>query len=105
MSADLIERLVWITGVLLTSAGVIGAWTSGATAKRLAGVIVAIFGAALSVTALGASVLAAAALAAAFAYLTLGVALLVRLQETYGVTDARTLDQADAANEPPERQG
>jgi hypothetical protein len=53
----------------------------------------------LGALALGVSALALVGLAAALATVALGCALTIRLHESYGDTDARTHDVADAASE------
>ena len=84
----------------------IAALTAHASAnatKRLVAVIVALFAAILALAALGAPQTALiAAGAVAFAYCVIGVALVVRLQEAYGVVEVAEFDAADEASEPRE---
>lgn len=100
MGGALLETLIWSAGLLLTIAGAVGAWVSGTAAKRVVGVLLGLFGAGLAASAFGAHALTMAALAAGFGYTAFGVALVVRLQESYAASDVRALDAADAAEEP-----
>ncbi len=87
----------------LTLAGAVAALSSGNAMKRLAGVLVALVGAALALAALGAPEESlTTAVAIAFGYAVVGVAVIVRLQETYGGVGAAEVDAADAQSEPRE---
>ncbi|HRE46079.1 MAG TPA: hypothetical protein PKY87_19210, partial [Terricaulis sp.] len=73
-------------------------------AKRLAGLVFALMGAVLALGVLGApAALLAGAVALAFAYLALGLALMVRQQETYGGVETTEIDAADRKAEAAER--
>ncbi len=86
--------------VALLMAGAVTAWTSANVTKRIAALALAQIGALAGLSALGApSAASVAGIVAAFAQLTLGVALIVRLQETYNSVEAPELDAADALSE------
>lgn len=90
-------------GILLLMVGIATTWLAANGAKRLAGLAVSGMGAVAALAALRAPDAALiAGLAAGFAQLALGAALLVRLQEGYGATDAPEIDAADIQDEPPE---
>jgi hypothetical protein len=64
--------------------------------KRLAGLMIAGFGAVFALAALGAPDGAmVAGVAILFAQAVVGVAIVVRLQESYGATEAGEIDKAD----------
>ena len=89
--------------ILLSIAGGAAALIAPNLIKRLAGIAVAQTGAMIALAALGApSQALVAAGAIAFAQIAGGVAILVRLQESYGDTEAGEFDAADAADEPSE---
>ena len=80
--------------------GVVMGLASSNTAKRVAGVALAMIGAMLVLVGVGAPediVVAGAILA--FAYVAIGAGLLVRLHEAYGATDVGDIDQEDAKGE------
>jgi len=87
----------------LTLAGVVVALSMANVAKKLAGLVVALLGACAAAAALGApeAVLIAAA-AAGFGYVSLGAALLVRLQEDYRSIEIVDIDRADREDDLPE---
>lgn len=94
--------LAWITGIELAAAvallvlGAVTAWATANAAKRLAGVQLALLGACLGVAALGApTTFVLTAIAVAVALLALGIAIIVRLQESYGAIEAPDIDAAD----------
>jgi hypothetical protein len=101
--ALLIERALFAAAVVMLMAGAVSAWSSDNAAKRVAGLVIACLGAVIGLAALGAPAGALlAGGAAGFAYLAVGIALLVRLQEAYGGIEATTIDSADAQSEPAE---
>lgn len=100
----LILRLLTAVALALMMFGAVAAWVSANALKRIAGGVISFAGALLAGAALGAPVeLLIAGLAAAFAFVALGVAVAVRLQEGYGAIEAPELDQADAQDEAAER--
>lgn len=99
----LIERILLAGAVALLVVGAVAAWTSANVAKRVAAIALAHIGAVVALAVLGAPGPALiAGVGAAFAQLTLGVALIVRLQESYGAIEAPEIDAADASSEPTE---
>ncbi len=87
----------------LIAGGAVTAFAAGNAIKKLAGVLVALVGAALVLGVVGApSVAIVAAVAIALGYATIGVSLAVRAQEVYGVIEEHDLDAADAQQESPE---
>ena len=103
MAELLAERLQLAAAAALLMIGAVTALSSNNVAKRLAGLLIALIGAVLGLAALGAPGAALiAGLAAVFAQILVGVALLVRLQEAYGVTELAEIDAADAESEPAE---
>lgn len=104
MASDVsLVRLVLTGAIFLLVAGGVTAWISISVGKRLVGVVIAQIGAALALAALHApSQALIAGLVVAFVQLTLGVALLVRLQESYGATEVVEIDGGDGQSEPPE---
>lgn len=104
MGVDLMfVRALFLVGVALLIVGAGCAWLSANAVKRVIGVVLALFGALLTLGALGAGDAGVAGLAAGFAYLALGAALVVRLQEDYGGVEIPAHDSADEASEPLER--
>ena len=103
MAELLAERLQLAAAAALLMIGAVTALSSNNVAKRLAGLLIASIGAVLGLAGLGAPEAALiAGLAAVFAQILVGVALLVRLQEAYGVTEFAEIDAADAESEPAE---
>lgn len=95
------ERLVLTCAVGLLFGGAFLAWTNANAMKRVAGVFVAQIGAIIAIAVLGApSQLFICGVAVAFGQLTIGAALLVRLQEAYGAQEIPAIDMADAGDEP-----
>jgi energy-converting hydrogenase Eha subunit C len=85
--------------------GAIATWTSANVIKRVAAIALAHIGAVSALSVLDAPDAALiAGVAAAFAQLTLGVALVVLLQERYGAIEAPDIDAADAQSEPTGRE-
>jgi hypothetical protein len=84
------------SAALLTS-GSFAAWASANAAKRLAAIAVALIGALLAAAALNApAALLVTGAAAGFAYLAVGAAVVVRLQESYGGIETPQIDAEDA---------
>lgn len=101
--ASLLMRALLGAAMLLSLAGGSAALISPNVLKRLVGIAVAQIGAMIALAALGApSQALTAAGAIAFAQIAAGMAILVRLQESYGETEAIEIDAADAADEPSE---
>jgi hypothetical protein len=100
-AADLIERLLVGAAVALLMLGAATALVSPNAIKRLVGLGIAMLGALAALAALrapeGAIVAGAAVL---LAQLTLGVAITIRLQESYGGIETPDIDAADAEAEP-----
>lgn len=101
---------IWLTALALAAAmaltliGAVTAWLAANAAKRLAGLVFALIGAVLALGVLGApAALLAGGVALAFAHLALGLALLVRQQESYGGVEATEIDTADRKAEAAER--
>jgi hypothetical protein len=89
--------------VALIAGGSVAAFARANALKRLAGVLIALAGAALALAILqtpGPAVLAVIAIA--LAYVTLGNAVAVRLQEAYGAIESDEIDSADQQDEPQE---
>lgn len=103
MSPVVLQTLGLGVCTALLVAGGASALMSASVTKRLLGVLIAIVAALLALAALGAAQAATiAGVAVAFAYCVIGVALLVRLQESYGGSDTAEIDAADAQSEPAE---
>lgn len=101
---QLAEALTLAVAAALMMAGAAVAWTPGAAAKRVGGVLIALIAAMAALAAIGAPSNAfLTAVAIAFGYCALGAALTVRLQEAYASTETREIDAADDADEPPEK--
>lgn len=101
--ALLVLRLGLAASVVLLVCGATLAWSSASFTKRVAGVIIALSGAIAGVAVVGAPQAALIAGAVTlFAYATIGVGVLARLQEDYGATEIADIDRADAESEPPE---
>lgn len=96
--------LILAAAAALIATGAVTAWATTNAAKRVVGGVVALIGAALALGALGAPMFALAAIAFAFAHLTLGMGLVVRLQEAYGGVETAEVDAADRAAEAEERE-
>lgn len=97
----LFELLHFGAGLALFVIGVVTAWGAGASAKRLIGLAIMSLGSVLALAALGAPQgLIVAAVLAGLAYIVVGTALMVRLQEAYGGVEAAMFDRADRESEP-----
>lgn len=106
MALDIInDRILLVGAAALLLLGAIAAWTSTNVVKRVAAIALAHIGAVCALSVLGAPDKAlSAAVTAAFAQLTLGVALVVLLQERYGAVEVLDIDAADAQSEPTGRE-
>lgn len=94
-----------VVAAALVMAGAAAAWTAPNAAKRIGALVVAFIGAVIGLAAAGAPNGAlVAGVAAAFAYVAIGAAIIVRLQESYAAIDAPELDAADEQDEPAEPQ-
>lgn len=104
MAHDLFIERAFVSGaILVLMAGAATAWISANIAKRLVGLALALIGAVMALAGLGApSEVSSAGVAVGFGQIALGIALLVRLQEAYGATEAPEIDAADGESEPPE---
>ncbi len=97
------ERLQFAASVALLMIGAVTAWTSTNVFKRVAGLVIALIAAILALAVLGAPSFALmAGVSAAAANLLIGLALLVRLQESYGGVETPEFDLADDQSEPTE---
>lgn len=99
-----LAHIIVLTGALaLTLLGAAVAWAAPNATKRVAGILVAHFGAVLALGAVGAPLsIMSAGVAIALAQCAIGAAIVVRLQEAYGAVEGRDIDAADDAAEPPE---
>jgi uncharacterized protein YaiL (DUF2058 family) len=89
--------------VALLAGGAVTAFTVNNALKKIAAVLTALVGAALSLSLVGApSVAIIGAVAIALAYCVIGVSVAVRLQEAYGSVDLNEADAADEQDEPRE---
>lgn len=96
-------RLTLAAALLLFACGASLAWTSVSFIKRVAGMLMALLGSLLALAALNATPAAMIAGVAVFlVYAVIGVSLLVRLQEDYGVTEIAEIDSVDGDAEPSE---
>ena len=101
--ASIALHLCLYAAVALLTFGAAVAWTSVAFTKRVAGVLLALSGAILGLSALGAPpALTIAGVAVLFAFAAIGAGVLIRLQEAYGSTELADVDAADADAEPRE---
>jgi hypothetical protein len=99
--ALLLERILAGGAMALLIAGAAAALLSPNAIKRLAGLTIAGLGALAALAALSApDVALIAGVAVLFAQLAIGVAIVVRLQESYGAIETPELDAADAQSEP-----
>jgi hypothetical protein len=101
MSGDavLIERLLAGGAIALVMSGAATALIVSNAIKRLAGLGIAGLGA-LAALALWAPPAATAGAVIVFVQVAVGVAIVVRLQESYGSIEMRDIDAADAELEP-----
>lgn len=99
-----IEPILAATAVALVVIGAMAALLLGNAIKRLAGLLIAGFGAIAALAVLGASDGALlVGVAVLLAQTAIGVALVVRLQEAYGAVDAGDIDAADADSDVQDR--
>ena len=97
------ERLHLGADAALVMLGAVTAWSSTNVAKRLVGLVIANIAVMLALASLHAPDAALlGVLAIALAQFVIGAALVVRLQESYGVTETPELDGADEQGEPAE---
>lgn len=98
------EAIALAAAAALVMGAAAAAWSAPSVAKRIAAVLAAQLGAMLALGATGAvNGVLVAAVAVAFAYLSTGVSILVRLQEAYGAAETPEIDVADDRDEPPEQ--
>jgi hypothetical protein len=103
MGPLVLAHLALAAGIVLLTCGVALGWASVSVAKRLIGVIIALLGGIVGLAAIGApQPMMIAGAATLFAYVTVGVSVLARLQEAYGATDVGDIDRSDAETEPAE---
>jgi hypothetical protein len=100
--AVLLERLLAGGAIMLVIAGSAAALIAMNAIKRLVGVTIAGLGV-LVALALWTPQAVSMGVAIIFGQLAVGVALVVRMQESYGSIEVRDIDAADAADEPRER--
>ncbi|MBX9746728.1 MAG: hypothetical protein K2X34_07490 [Hyphomonadaceae bacterium] len=97
----LAQVLVIGAALAMLFAGAAVSLTAANVIKRLTGAFVALIGAIFCAGVLGASnALLVAATAIGLGYCACGAALLVRVQESYGETEAPELNKADRNDEP-----
>lgn len=100
MSGDYLGFALFAAALALVAIGATTAWTSSNLIKRVVGLMLAQFGAALAALALGAAQgLAFAAIAAALGGALLGAAFWVRAQEAYRSVEGDEIDAADRQSE------
>jgi hypothetical protein len=98
--STLLEPLLAGAAIVLVLAGAMATLMFANAVKRLAGLAIAGFGAIAALAALGASDGAlVAGVAIVFAQAVVGVALIVRLQESYGAIEASEIDAADRGDD------
>ncbi|MEZ5960211.1 MAG: hypothetical protein R3C30_07240 [Hyphomonadaceae bacterium] len=96
----MIEPLLAAAAVALVITGATAALLLTNAVKRVAGIIVAGFGATLALAALGAPDGAlVASVAIVFTQAVIGVVVIVRLQESYGAVEAPEIDSSDRNDE------
>jgi hypothetical protein len=97
MSAESVAAFVqFACGVLVFAIGAATAWVSTNAIKRVSGMVIVIAGALTALSALGAGPdILLAAIAAGLAYLAIGAAIAVRLQEAYDGVETPEIDAAD----------
>jgi hypothetical protein len=101
--AVLLERLLAGGAIMLVIAGSAAALIAVNAVKRIAGITIAGLGVLVSLG-LWAPQAVSVGVAIMFAQLAVGVALVVRMQESYGSIEVRDVDAADAADEPRDRE-
>lgn len=103
MMAAILPRAAFAIALAFVLLGVIVTLAASNALTRLAGVAIALLGGVCALAALGAPQAAQiVAAATALAYLFVGAAIVVLVQESYGSIETAALDSADAASEPPE---
>lgn len=101
----LLERLSLAAALALSFAGVVGVFAAPNLIKRLFCIVIAQLGALLAGAVLGAPGAAlAAGVALLFAQVGVAAALIVRIQEAYGVVETPEIDAVDADDEAREPQ-
>lgn len=96
----LFARTAVLVGIGLLGAALFAAWSARNMARRVVAIAVVFLAALLALAALGApQALVLAAACAMFAYVALGVTLLVRAQESYGKLDSGLWDEGDSETE------
>jgi hypothetical protein len=101
--ALLANAIALALAIALLMAGVATAWRTANAARRLGGILCAHVAAMLALGVLGAPPIAAVtAVAIAFGYCAIGVAVTIRLQESYASAEAGEIDAADDQGEPAE---
>ena len=96
MAAALLEPLLAAAAIALVITGAAAALVQANAVKRVIGLTIAGFGAIAALAGLGAPDAAlVAGVAIVFAYSVVGVALIVRLQESYGAIEAPEIDASD----------
>lgn len=99
----LADAIALAIAAALLMAGAATAWRAANAARRLGGVLCAHIAAILALGVLGApAVVLVSGVAIAFAYCVVGVAITIRLQESYASTEAGEIDAADDQGEPAE---
>lgn len=98
MSAG-VELAALVVSVVMLMGAAVTALTSASVLKRIVAVLVALVAAALAAGVLSISAATLAAIALMFVYGVVGAAILVRLQESYGASDANEIDSADDQSE------
>jgi hypothetical protein len=100
MAAALLEPLLAAGAIALVVIGVMAALLLANVVKRIAALMIAGFGAIVALAALGAPDSAlVVGVAVVFAQTVVGVAIAVRLQESYGAIEAPEIDSADGADD------
>jgi hypothetical protein len=94
-----VEIAALVVSVAILMGAAVTALTSASVLKRIVAVLTALIAAALAAGVLSAAAATLGAIALMFAYGVFGVAILVRLQESYGGSDAGDIDMADDQGE------
>jgi hypothetical protein len=96
----LLEPALAAAAIALVVIGAMAALLMANAIKRIAGLMLAGFGATVALAALGAPDSAlVVSVAVVFVQTVVGVAIVVRLQESYGVIEAPEVDSADRAGD------
>lgn len=100
MAAASLEPLLAAGAITLVVIGAMAALLLANVVKRIAALLIAGFGAIVALAALGAPDSAlVSGVAVVFAQTVVGVAIAVRLQESYGAIEAPEIDSADGAGD------